>query len=235
MLSRAIRGTGPRACRGWRAGSKTSGNESTTAAQRRWMTPAPKPGDGPLMSRRADRQLPDLQQVRFRWGRSLPLFLAVVAVSSLAIFNYQKTSSPVVASTLYALRTSPRARALLGDDIYFKHAIPWIRGDLNQLRGRVDIRFAVRGSRASGVMRFVSRRPSPKALFETSEWSIAMDPPDDRCVDLLEDGDPFRGLLGGDGDDHVVGPLTTAPAEPPAGDDQTHATRGFRQQGAWNK
>lgn len=27
-------------------------------AQRRWMTRAPKPGDGPLMSRRADRELP---------------------------------------------------------------------------------------------------------------------------------------------------------------------------------
>ena len=27
-------------------------------AQRRWVTPAPKAGDGPLMARRADRELP---------------------------------------------------------------------------------------------------------------------------------------------------------------------------------
>ena len=29
-----------------------------TLQQRRWATPAPRPGDGPLMDRRADRELP---------------------------------------------------------------------------------------------------------------------------------------------------------------------------------
>lgn len=42
-----------------RAGSRCSAN-SRAVAQRRTVstTPAPKPGDGPLMSRRADRELP---------------------------------------------------------------------------------------------------------------------------------------------------------------------------------
>lgn len=30
--------------------------------QRRWLTPAPRPGDGPLMTRRADRELPSKNQ-----------------------------------------------------------------------------------------------------------------------------------------------------------------------------
>ncbi|OAQ88765.1 cytochrome oxidase assembly [Purpureocillium lilacinum] len=204
--------------------SRTTSWSSRGPAQRRWNTPAPRPGEGPLMSRRADRELPG--QTRFRWSRSLPLFLAVVAVSGLAIFNYQKTSSPIVSSTLYALRTSPRARALLGDDIYFKQPIPWIRGEMNQLQGRIDIYFSVRGSRGAGVMRFASYRPSSRSLFETTEWSLKMDDGGD-WVDLLEDGDPFRSLLNDDAPP-VVRPVVEEPAD-------LNATRGFRQQGALNK
>lgn len=158
----------------------------------------------------------------FRWGRTLPLFAAVIAASSVAIFNYQKMSSPVVASTLYALRTSARAREYLGDEIYFRHQIPWISGEMNQLRGRIDIRFAVKGTRASGTMRFASQRPTARGAFETSEWSLQTE--DGRVIDLLDDGtgqDPFRGIAGFsdvDEDDVDEGPAAAA------------ATRGFRQQ-----
>ncbi|KYK61736.1 cytochrome oxidase complex assembly protein [Drechmeria coniospora] len=201
-------------------------SSSRGTGQRRWLTPAPKKGDGPLMSRRADRELPDIKQVRFRWGRSLPLFLGIVALSSLAIFNYQKSSSPIVSSTLYALRTSPRARALLGDDIYFKHQIPWIRGEMNQLQGRINIYFTVRGNRASATMRFASHRPSSRSLFETTEWSLTMDGSGER-IDLLDGRDPFRGLLG---DDAASLPELDEEHGP-----SSASTRGFRQQGALNK
>lgn len=49
MLSRMIRR---------RLGSALKGRQVRGAQQKRWITPAPKPGDGPLMSRRADRELP---------------------------------------------------------------------------------------------------------------------------------------------------------------------------------
>lgn len=77
----------------------------------------------------------------------------------LGIFNYQKSSSSVVHSTLYALRTSPRAREVLGDEIYFAQQIPWISGEMNQLHGRIDISFWVKGTKAQGKMRFRSIRP----------------------------------------------------------------------------
>ncbi|CRK41536.1 hypothetical protein BN1723_015925 [Verticillium longisporum] len=141
-----------------------------TPLRQRWMTAAPKPGQGPLMERRADRELPDLASTTFRWSRSFPIFVVIVAVSSLAIFNYQKSSSPVVSSTLYALRVSPKARELLGDEVYFKHQIPWISGEMNQLHGRIDIAFSVKGSRSEAVMRFASYRLSHKGMFETTEW-----------------------------------------------------------------
>ena len=90
--------------------------------------------------------------------RTVPLFLVILVSSTLAIFNYQKSSSSVVSSTMYSLRTSPKAREYLGDEIYFASQIPWISGELNQLHGRIDISFGVKGTRGRGRMRFRSER-----------------------------------------------------------------------------
>ncbi|ROW03673.1 hypothetical protein VMCG_05485 [Cytospora schulzeri] len=179
--------------------------------QRRTLVAAPKPGDGPLMHRRADRELPDVEAHTFRWWRTLPAFIAIVAVSSIAIFNYQKMSSPIVASTLYALRTNPRARELLGNEIYFKEQIPWISGTMNQLHGRIDIWFSVKGTKDTGVMRFASFRPTPKGVFETTEWSLETS--DGKKIDLLEEGDPFKVI----------------DAAAALDDEDDTATRGFRR------
>lgn len=163
---------------------------------------------------------PALEQTTFRWSRTLPLFAAVIAIASVAIFNYQKLSSPVVNATLYALRTSDRARAHLGDEIYFAQQIPWISGEMNQLHGRINITFRVKGTRAGGVMKFVSSRPSPRGMFETTEWSLQTD--DGVVIDLLEDGDPFRAMTGAGMEDLVD---DVEEDEVPA----AAATRGFRQ------
>lgn len=129
----------------------------------RTLVAPPRPNSGPLLSRRADRELPSVNSHR-RWVRSLPAFAAIVVASSLAIFNYQKSSSSVVNSNLYALRRSEKARGALGDEIYFAHRIPWISGELNQLHGHIDISFWVKGTKAKGKMRFKSTRDS-KASF----------------------------------------------------------------------
>ncbi|KAF3766133.1 DUF1783-domain-containing protein [Cryphonectria parasitica EP155] len=182
--------------------------------QRRSLIAAPKPGDGPLMERRPDRELPDVEANRFRWSRTMPIFLALVAASSIAIFNYQKMSSPVVSSTLYALRTNAQAREYLGDEIYFKDQIPWISGEMNQMHGRINISFSVKGTKNTGVMRFASFRPTSKGMFETTEWSL--ETTDGRTIDLLDEGDPFKAISFADGLDDE--------------DEDQNATRGFRQQ-----
>lgn len=145
----------------------------------------------------------------------------------MAIFNYQKLSSPVVASALYALRTSRRAREYLGDEVYFRRQVPWISGEMNQLRGRIDIAFAVRGTRNTGVMRFASHRPTPKGAFVTTAWSLETS--DGRVIDLLDDGDgdPFQSIPipgfsdGGDLEERQGGEGVAAAAA---------TTKGFRQQ-----
>lgn len=131
---------------------------SYSRTPRRTLIPAPSPNSGPLLDRRADRELPSVNS-RFRWARTFPLFALLVGAASLGMFNYQKSSSSVVSSTLYALRVSPRAREILGDEIYFAHKIPWISGELDQLHGRIDISFWVKGTRSKGKMRFKSTRP----------------------------------------------------------------------------
>ncbi|KAJ2898731.1 hypothetical protein MKZ38_003684 [Zalerion maritima] len=160
------------------------------AQQWRFNVPAPRMGDGPLLERRPDRELPD--PPRSFWGKSLPIFFAIVALSSVAIFNYQKMSSSVVSSTLYSLRRSAKARAALGDEIYFKHSIPWISGEMNQMHGRINISFGVKGTKTSATMRFASFRPSARGMFETTEWSLELE--DGTRIDLLEEDDPFKAV-----------------------------------------
>ncbi|KAH7040719.1 cytochrome oxidase assembly [Microdochium trichocladiopsis] len=158
--------------------------------QHRTLVSAPKPGDGPLMERRADRELPEIPGSR--WARTMPIFVVLIAAASIAIFNYQKSSSPIVGATMYALRTNQKARDYLGDEVYFKHQIPWISGEMNQVRGRINISFAVKGTRNTGVMRFSSNRPTPRSAFETLEWSLVTS--DGQVIDLLDGEDPFKAV-----------------------------------------
>ncbi|EGP83114.1 unnamed protein product [Zymoseptoria tritici ST99CH_1A5] len=163
---------------------------------RRTLVAAPRPGSGPLMERRADRDLPSIStSTRNGWIRTIPLFAVIVVGSALAIFNYQKTSSSVVSSTLYAVRTNPEARAILGDEIYFASQIPWIRGELNQMQGRIDISFWVKGTKGQGKMRFKSMRKTRMGIFETLEWSL--EPEGGQKISLLdnEGRDPFQRIV----------------------------------------
>ena len=130
----------------------------------------PSPNSGPLMTRRPDRELPDIPSSYGRWLKTIPIFLAIIGASTLAIFNYQKASSSIVNATLYALRTSPRAREVLGDEIYFRDKFPWIWGEMNQLHGRIDIKFGVKGSKAKGWMRFKSVRKTRMGHVSCSSW-----------------------------------------------------------------
>ncbi|KAI4122078.1 MAG: hypothetical protein LQ338_006011 [Usnochroma carphineum] len=165
---------------------------STLPPLHRTLIAAPSPNDGPLMTRRSDRALPPIPSSRALWLKTLPIFLSIITVSTLAIFNYQKSSSSIVSATLYALRTSEAGRRELGEQIYFRDKFPWIWGEMNQLHGRIDISFGVKGTKGKGVMRFRSVRRTRMGYFETQEWSLEME--DGRKLQLLneERADPFK-------------------------------------------
>jgi len=126
------------------------------------------------MSRRPDRALPDVQDPKFIWLKTLPVFILVVTLSALAIFNYEKSSSSTVSSILYALRTNDHARELLGDEIYFASQVPWISGNLAPMQGIIDITFWVKGTRGTAKTKFVALRRRG-GFFETVEWSLRME------------------------------------------------------------
>lgn len=92
--------------------------------------------------------------------------------SALAIFNYQKSNSSIVSSTMYSLRTSPQAREILGDEIYFASQLPWISGEMNQLHGVIDISFWVKGTRSKGKMRFRSERKTRMGYVSSARDGI---------------------------------------------------------------
>lgn len=146
--------------------------------------PAPKEDSGPLLTRLPNRALPVITSSRGLWLRTLPIFVFLITISSLAIFNYQKSSSSTVNSILYALRTNETARELLGDEVYFASKVPWISGELNQLHGVIDISFEVKGTKGQGRTQFRSVRKRRDGFFETVEWSLKM--ADGREVRLLE-------------------------------------------------
>ncbi|KAK0514403.1 hypothetical protein JMJ35_003020 [Cladonia borealis] len=158
----------------------------------------PAENSGPLMTRRSDRALPSPRPSWLIWARTMPIFLIIITISALGIFNYQKSSSSVVAATLYALRTSEIGKRELGEEIYFRDMFPWISGEMNQLHGRVNIAFGVKGTKGRGVMRFKSVRRGRTGKFETVEWSLETE--DGRKIQLLDEGrvDPLEGTaIGG--------------------------------------
>lgn len=167
----------------------TSTSASSPDQQRivRPLVPPPREGSGPLLSRRPDRALPNISRTSI-WIKTLPVFVALIGLSSLAIFNYQKSSSSTVNSILYALRTNPHARELLGDEIYFASQVPWIRGELSPMQGTIDITFWVKGTKGTAQTKFVSIRKKGAEFFETLEWSLQSPGADgqSQTIQLLE-------------------------------------------------
>lgn len=80
---------------------------------------------------------------------------------------------------------------------------------MNQLHGRIDIQFEVKGTKGSGTMRFKSYRATRQGMFETTEWSLEM--PGQEKLDLLEGGDPFKVLDQVDDEETSVGRGLYAP------------------------
>jgi cytochrome c oxidase assembly factor 1 len=127
------------------------------------------------------------------WLKTLPIFVLLITLSSLAIFNYEKSTSSTVNSILYALRTNVHARDLLGDEIYFASKVPWISGELSPMQGVINIRFRVKGTKGAAETKFVAVKRRG-GFFETLEWTLRGD--DGTEVQLLEkEGtrDPLEG------------------------------------------
>lgn len=143
-----------------------------------------KDKDRPL---RVERDLPNPYKDRNR-RRVEFLGFSVAIIAALAlIFNYEKTESPIVSNTLYHLRRSPAITDLLGENIEFDGIMPWVFGELNQVAGKVNIKFYIKGSKGvSGVVKLVAGREARQDEFLIQEWSLTTK---DKKIDLLSENE----------------------------------------------
>ncbi|GAV52713.1 hypothetical protein ZYGR_0AG07040 [Zygosaccharomyces rouxii] len=136
---------------------------------------------------RVERELPDPFAHRVKNRATFVTFSVGVAAALAIIFNYEKTESPIISNTFYHLRRSPRTRELLGENIEFDGLMPWVHGELNQVAGKVNIRFNIKGSNGTkAVVRLVANKDNEFQEFLIHEWSLTAD---DKQIDLLEEGD----------------------------------------------
>ncbi|CAA9964097.1 hypothetical protein CFE70_007255 [Pyrenophora teres f. teres 0-1] len=160
------------------------------------LIPPPKDGEI-LLERRPNRALPPIPPlISPQVLKTLPIFILAMSISLFAFFNYQKQESSVVTSTLYALRTNQLVRDELGDEIYFASKNPWIKGEINQLHGRIDVSFWVKGTKRAGEVKLRCRRRGRGGLYYTQEYSLTLE--DGRKMELYDPQgnaiDPFQAI-----------------------------------------
>lgn len=131
-----------------------------------------------------ERELPDPFKDRTKNRVQFVGFWILMGVSAAIMFNYEKTSSPVVTTTLHFLRRSQIIRDVLGNEIDFKNLYPWVSGELNQVKGAVNIKFDVKGTKNWGTIRLVADRESRSHDFLIHEWSLEVE---GKKYDLLAD------------------------------------------------
>ncbi|KAH3682204.1 hypothetical protein WICPIJ_006825 [Wickerhamomyces pijperi] len=133
-----------------------------------------------------ERELPDpLKEVRSNRYKFIA-FVTLMGISSFLIFNYEKLNSPIVTTTLHFLRRSQTMKDVLGEKIDFASAFPWVRGQLNQVQGKVNIEFHVKGTKGEGKIKLRADREDRLSDFLIHEWCL-IDDKDGKVYDLLED------------------------------------------------
>lgn len=122
-----------------------------------------------------DRELPDPFANKKINRRYFWVYAVGVTVSCAVIFNYEKTSSPIINSVMYCLRRSEMAKEQLGANIRFKSSWPWIWGTLNTVQGNIDVTFDVRGDQGVGTLRLKANRSSKFVPFDIHHFVLDTD------------------------------------------------------------
>lgn len=135
----------------------------------------------------------DLPEHPYRKERKMK-FWAFVIFSILmttvvgGIFQYEKVSSPVMNATMYYLRRSKLARQMLGGTITYSGVMPFIDGELNTVKGNIDIQTKVEGDKSKAKMYLKAGRTSPGEKLRISKW-LLVDETSGKTIDLLHDDD----------------------------------------------
>ncbi|OBA23164.1 hypothetical protein METBIDRAFT_38284 [Metschnikowia bicuspidata var. bicuspidata NRRL YB-4993] len=132
-----------------------------------------------------DRELPDPFADKKKNKKYFLLYGVGVAVSCAIIFNYEKTQSPIINSVLYCLRRSEEAKLSLGPNIGFASSWPWVWGELNAVKGIIDVEFKVKGDKQVATLKLKANRENKLVPFEVKH--IYLEYPDGKQLDLRND------------------------------------------------
>lgn len=136
-----------------------------------------------------DRELPDPTKKRRKGTHpaAILLYAAVIYIAAELIFNYERMNNASVNNSLLELRRDLKARDLLGSNIKLYGIYPWIFGDMQQVKGHVDISFKVIGSKGHvGVVKFKAGRELNELNFTIEEWSLTMEENPEETLDILQ-------------------------------------------------
>ncbi|EDK46395.1 hypothetical protein PVL30_004296 [Lodderomyces elongisporus] len=135
-----------------------------------------------------ERDLPYPYAKRDENRKYFVVFAIGMTLACLVIFNYEKSSSPIINSVLYYLRRSTIGQDALGKDIDFASSWPWIWGTLNTVQGKIDIKFKVKGFERSGYLVLKAERESKRHPFEVEKFVLEVDTKDSKVeYDLMTD------------------------------------------------
>lgn len=149
----------------------------------RWNTTQAGPArTGPVT---IDRELPDPFAKKKQNRRLFWVYAVGTTLACAFVFNYEKTSSPIINSVFYVLRRSDEVKQKLGANISYSSPYPWIYGPLNTVRGEIDISFGVKGDKDSGTLRLKATRESKMFPFDIHRWTLTTT--DGHVIDLAKD------------------------------------------------
>ncbi|ODV79009.1 DUF1783-domain-containing protein [Suhomyces tanzawaensis NRRL Y-17324] len=121
-----------------------------------------------------DREFPDPFAEKKQNRKYFVAYGIGVTVACIIIFNYEKTTSPIVTSTLFFMRRSSIAKEQLGNGIDFASSWPWISGTLNTNKGDIDIAFKIKGDKGVGMLKLKAERELRMHPFNVHHFLLEM-------------------------------------------------------------
>jgi len=134
---------------------------------------------------RQPRPLPEIVNKTPRYLAYGILGTSIWAVVIALSFNHQRMNSSTVQGSLFNVRYNPNTREVLGDRIDFTSSWPWISGTINHLKGRINIKYDVKGDKGKGVVHFHTIRPTHDSQWKVLEFTVTTE--DGRVVPLTID------------------------------------------------
>jgi hypothetical protein len=128
----------------------------------------------------------------FRQFAILGLSIALTLPPAVAlVFNYQRQNSPLLASLMLSLRTSPTVQKELGSEIRLLNGkYTWIHGELNSIQGKVEAGFWAKGNNPEhkAWVELTCRRDRD-GIWHTTKYQLTVYKDKDivKKVDLLQE------------------------------------------------